>query len=119
MIGLSPALTLPDFVRSSAKSGWTITTSAASPFSILFFTAGDVVIVQPDFADDLTKSGNVSAGDRPIIAHVGVGLGNRKDSPVYDISTTDKLKSALLSADLIVFNSVKNFCSSFSRALAT
>jgi molybdate transport system substrate-binding protein len=39
--------------------------------------AADVVIVQPDFADDLTKSGKVSAGDRPIIAHVGVGLGNR------------------------------------------
>src|SRR5215813_6519053 len=39
----------------------------------------DVVIVQPDFADALTKSGKVSAGDRPIIGHVGVGLGNRKD----------------------------------------
>src|ERR1700753_3915183 len=46
--------------------------------------AADVVIVQPDFADDLTKSGKASAGDRPIIAHVGIGLGNRKDSPAYD-----------------------------------
>jgi molybdate transport system substrate-binding protein len=70
--------------------------------------AADVVIVQPDFADDLTKSGNVSAGDRPIIAHVGVGLGNRQDSPAYDISTADKLKSTLLGADLIVFNNVKS-----------
>jgi molybdate transport system substrate-binding protein len=70
--------------------------------------AADVVIVQPDFADDLTKSGKVSAGDRPIIGHVSVGLGNRKDSPAYDISTVEKFKSTLLGADLLVFNSVKS-----------
>jgi molybdate transport system substrate-binding protein len=70
--------------------------------------AADVVIVQPDFADDMTKSGKVIAGDRPIIAHVGVGLGNRKDGPAYDISTVEKLKTTLLGADLLVFNSVKS-----------
>ncbi len=68
----------------------------------------DVVIVQPDFAEALTKSGKVSAGDRPIIGHVGVGLGNRTDSPAYDISTAEKLKNVLLGADLLVFNSVKS-----------
>jgi len=70
--------------------------------------AADVVIVQPDFAEDLTKSGKVSAGERPIVAHVGVGLGNRKDDPAYDISTVEKFKNTLLGADLIVFNSVKS-----------
>ena len=70
--------------------------------------AADVVIVQPDFAEDLTKSGKASPGDRPIIAHVGIGLGNRKDSPAYDISTAEKLKTTLLGADLVVFNSVKS-----------
>lgn len=70
--------------------------------------AADVVIVQPDFAEGLVKSGNASAGDRPIIAHVGVGLGNRTDGPAYDISTEGKLKTTLLGADLIVFNSVKS-----------
>ena len=70
--------------------------------------AADVVIVQPDFAEALTKSGKVSAGDRPIIGHVGVGLGNRNDSPAYDISTVEKLKSTLLGADRLVFNSVKS-----------
>ncbi|ASL46863.1 hypothetical protein bAD24_III05695 [Burkholderia sp. AD24] len=70
--------------------------------------AADVVIVQPDFAEDLTKSGKASAGERPIIAHVGVGLGNRKDSPAYDISTVEKFKNTLLGADLLVFNSVKS-----------
>ena len=70
--------------------------------------AADVVIVQPDFAEDLSKSGKASAGDRPIIAHVGVGLGNRKDGPAYDISTEEKLRKTLLGADLIVFNNVKS-----------
>jgi molybdate transport system substrate-binding protein len=70
--------------------------------------AADVVIGQPDFAEDLTKSGKVSEGDRPIIAHVGVGLGNRIDSPAYDISTVEKFKTMLLGADVLVFNSVKS-----------
>jgi molybdate transport system substrate-binding protein len=78
--------------------------------------SADVVIVQPDFAEELTTSGQVSAGDRPIIAHVGVGLGNRIDSPAYDISTVEKLKSTLLGADLIVFNSVKSG-EAFAKAL--
>ena len=66
----------------------------------------DVVIVQPDFVDELSKSGQVSAGDRPIIGHVGVGLGNRKDGPTQDISTPEKLKNTLLGADMLVFNNV-------------
>ncbi len=78
--------------------------------------AADVVIVQPDFAEELTKSGKVSAGDRPVIAHVGVGLGNRIESPVYDISTVEKFKSTLLGADLLVFNSVKSG-EAFAKAL--
>ena len=68
----------------------------------------DVVVVEPDFVEELTNSGKVSAGDRPMVGHVGVGLGNRKDSPAYDISSTEKFKSTLLGADLIVFNSVKS-----------
>ncbi len=68
----------------------------------------DVVVVEPDFVEALTNSGKVRAGDRPMVGYVGVGLGNRIDSPAYDISTTDKLKNTLLGADLIVFNSVKS-----------
>ncbi|HET7849806.1 MAG TPA: substrate-binding domain-containing protein [Pseudolabrys sp.] len=78
--------------------------------------AADVVIVQPDFAEALTKSGKVTPGDRPIIGHVGVGLGNRIDSPAYDISTVEKLKNVLLNADLLVFNSVKSG-QAFARVL--
>ena len=66
----------------------------------------DVVIVQPNFADDLAREGKVNAGSRPIIGHVGVGLGNRHDSPARDVSSPEKLKQSLLDADTIVFNSV-------------
>jgi len=68
----------------------------------------DVVVVEPDFVEALTNSGKVRAGDRPMIGHVGVGLGNRVDSPAHDISSIEKFKNTLLGADLIVFNSVKS-----------
>lgn len=68
----------------------------------------DAVVVEPDFIEALMKPGKVRAGDRPMIGHVGVGLGNRVGSPAYDISTDEKLRSTLLGADLIVFNRVKS-----------
>ena len=108
---LEPALTkVVDLYRQQThnKVGLVFDPSPAVKKRIENGEAADVVIVQPDFAEALTKSGQVSAGDRPIIGHVGVGLGNRKDSPAYDISTVEKFKSTLLGADLLVFNSVKS-----------
>jgi len=108
---LEPALTkVVDLYRQQTHNdvGLVFDPSPAVQKRIEDGEAADVVIVQPDFAEALTKSGKVSAGDRPIIGHVGVGLGNRKNSPAYDISTVEKLKSTLLGADLLVFNSVKS-----------
>jgi molybdate transport system substrate-binding protein len=68
----------------------------------------DVVVIEPDFAEELTNLGKVRAGDRPLIGHVGVGLGSRADSPAHDVSTPARLKDTLLGADLIVFNRVKS-----------
>ena len=68
----------------------------------------DVVLVQPDFAEELAKSGKVSAGDRPRIGRVGIGLGARSDSPERDISTPEKLKQTLLGVDTLSFNKVKS-----------
>jgi molybdate transport system substrate-binding protein len=48
----------------------------------------------------------VSAEDKLIIAHVGLGLGNRTGSPASDISTAEKSRITLLGVDLIVFNRV-------------
>ena len=68
----------------------------------------DVVVVEPDFVEELTRMGKVRAGERPTIGRVGVGMGSRIDSLSYDISTVEKFKNTLLGADLIVFNSVKS-----------
>ncbi|MBK1661176.1 substrate-binding domain-containing protein [Paracraurococcus ruber] len=68
--------------------------------------AADLVIVQPDFLARLAASGQVRAATGPVIGEVGVGLGNRPDSPAHDVSTPAALKAALLGADLIVFNRV-------------
>ena len=108
---LEPALTkVVDLYRQQTHNqvGLVFDPSPAVKKRIEDGEAADVVIVQPDFAEALTQSGKVSAGDRPIIGHVGVGLGNRKDGPAYEISTVEKLKSTLLGADLLVFNSVKS-----------
>lgn len=108
---LKPALTrVADLFRQETNNPITLEfdPSPAVKKRIEDGESADVVIVQPDFAEELTQSGKVRAGDRPIIAHVGVGLGNRTDSPAYDISTVEKFKSTLLGADLLVFNSVKS-----------
>lgn len=78
--------------------------------------AADVVIVQPDFVAELTKEGKVSAGDRPILGHVGIGVGNRRDSPAHDVSTPERLKQTLLGADTLVFNNVASG-NSFAKVL--
>ncbi len=70
--------------------------------------AADMVIVQPDFVDELAKAGKLSAGDRPIIGRVGIGLGTRSDRPAWDISTPEKLKQNLLGVDTLSFNKVQS-----------
>jgi len=70
--------------------------------------AADVVVVQPDFVEELTKSGKVNAGDRPTIGRVGIGLGARGASPARDISTAEKLRQMLLGVDTLSFNKVKS-----------
>jgi len=70
--------------------------------------AADMVIVQPDFVDELAKAGKVRAGARPIIGRVGIGLGTRSDRPAWDISTPEKLKQGLLRVDTLSFNKVQS-----------
>ncbi len=68
--------------------------------------AADLVVMQPDFVDELVKAGKVGVGDRPIIGRVGIGLGTRLDCPKWDISTPEKLKQTLLGVDTLSFNKV-------------
>ena len=68
--------------------------------------AADVLIIQPNFMEELVKAGKVVAGEHPVIARVGIGLAARADAPARDIATPETLKQALLGADSIIFNNV-------------
>lgn len=108
---VQPALSkVADLFRQETHNQVTLTCDAgpAVKKGIEDGEVADVVVVEPDFVEDLTKSGKVRAGDRPMVGHVGVGLGNRINSPAHDISTVEKFKNTLLGADLLVFNSVKS-----------
>jgi molybdate transport system substrate-binding protein len=76
----------------------------------------DVIIIQPEFVDELVKVGKVVAGERPIIGRVGIGLTVRAGVPAHDIATPEALKQVLLSADSLVFNNVASG-NSFAKVL--
>jgi molybdate transport system substrate-binding protein len=66
----------------------------------------DVVIIQPNFIDELVKAGKLAPGEHPIVARVGVGLFVRAGTATSDITTPEALKQALLRADALVFSNV-------------
>ena len=106
---LEPALTkLAELFRT--ESGHTLTfVYGLSPVihkKVLDGEVADVVIVQPNFIDELVTAGKLVAGQHPRIGRVGIGLFTRADGTVPDISTPEALKQALLSADALVFSNV-------------
>jgi molybdate transport system substrate-binding protein len=66
----------------------------------------DVVIIQPNFIDELVKAGKLAPREHPIVARVGIGLFVRAGTATPDISTPEALKQALLRADALVFSNV-------------
>lgn len=68
--------------------------------------SGDVIVIQPDFIDELVRDGKVVAGQHPIVSRVGIGLLARAGTPARDVSTPEKLKRVLLGADRLIFNNV-------------
>jgi len=66
----------------------------------------DIVLIQPNFIDELVKAGKLVPGQHPVIGRVGVGLFTRADATAPNISTAEALKHALLSADSLVFSNV-------------
>ena len=64
----------------------------------------DVLIIQPNFVDELVKSGRVVAGEHTVIGRVGFGLAVRADTPARDIGTMEAFKQVLLKADALIFN---------------
>jgi molybdate transport system substrate-binding protein len=66
----------------------------------------DVIIIQPNFIDEFVKTGKVAAGEHPVVGRVGIGLMTRADAAAPDISSSQALKQALLSADALVFTNL-------------
>jgi molybdate transport system substrate-binding protein len=76
----------------------------------------DVIIIQPEFVDELVKGGKVVGGEHPIVGRVGIGLTVRAGVPTHDIATPEALKQVLLNADSLVFNNVASG-NSFAKVL--
>jgi len=105
-VALHPAIDalVPDFENSSGHK-----------VSVAYGTAGDVaervqkgepvdlVITATARIDQLQAQGKVVAGDRTIIAKVGVGAFIRKGSAKPDISSADAFKSSMLAAKSIAY----------------
>lgn len=66
--------------------------------------APDVLIAPPPVMDALVQVGKVNAEGRVLVARVGVGVLVRKGAPLPDISSPERLKQALLSAESLVYN---------------
>ena len=75
---LEPALTkVADLFRHETNNQVTLACNAGPAIKkrIEDGEVADVVVVEPDFVEELTNSGKVRAGDRPMIGRVGLALG--------------------------------------------
>jgi molybdate transport system substrate-binding protein len=68
--------------------------------------SADLIIIQPDFVDELINAGKVAQGKHPVIARVGIGLFARSGASTSEISTPRALRQALIEADMVAFSNV-------------
>ena len=66
--------------------------------------APDVLIAPPPVMDALVQAGKVKAEGRALVGRVGVGVLVRKGAALPDISSPERLKQSLLSAESLVYN---------------
>jgi molybdate transport system substrate-binding protein len=66
----------------------------------------DVLIIQPNFIEELVRVGKLVTGKHPVIARVGLGLMARADAPSADTSTIESFKETILNAKSLIFNNV-------------
>lgn len=105
-VALHPAydVLIPDFEKSS---GHKVTIAYGNAGAIMDrFQKGetaDVVINAAPLMDQLQAQGKVVAGNRIIIAKVGVGVFVRKDAVKPDISSADAFKRSMLAARSISY----------------
>ena len=103
---LHPALDtlIPDFEKSSGhKVTVAYGTAGAVADRVQKGEAADIVISSVPLIDRLQAQGKVVAGDRVIIAKVGVGAFVRKGAAKPDISSVDAFKRSMLAARSIAY----------------
>ena len=66
--------------------------------------SADVIVVPEGLLDELVAGGRTVAGPRAPIGKVGVGVAVRSGVAAPDVSTAAALKTALVDAEVVVFN---------------
>jgi molybdate transport system substrate-binding protein len=95
---------IPDFEKSSGhKITVTYGTAGAVADRVQKGEAADIVISSVPMIDRLQAEGKVVAGDRVIIAKVGVGAFVRKGAAKPDISSVEAFKRSMLAARSITY----------------
>src|SRR4051812_3688984 len=105
-VALHPAIDalIPDFEKSSGhKVAVAYGTAGAVADRVQKGEAADIVISSGPMIDRLQAQGKVVAGDRVIIAKVGVGAFVRKGAAKPDISSVDAFKRSMLAARSIAY----------------
>ena len=64
----------------------------------------DIAITPQQVIEKLTTQERITSGNRVTLGRIGVGVMIRFGAPLPNITTVDALKSALISADSLVFN---------------
>ena len=105
-VALHPAIDalIPDFEKSSGhKITVAYGTAGAVADRVQKGEAADIVISSVPMIDRLQAQGKVIAGDRIIMAKVGVGAFVRKGAAKPDISSADAFKRSILAATSITY----------------
>jgi molybdate transport system substrate-binding protein len=105
-VALHPAIDalIPDFEKSSGhKVTVAYGTAGAVADRVEKGEAADIVISSVPMIDRLQAQGKLVAGDRVIIAKVGVGAFVRKGAAKPDISSVDAFKRSMLAARSIAY----------------
>jgi molybdate transport system substrate-binding protein len=63
----------------------------------------DVVLVNPEFVDELTRLGKVAQGSGQSFGRIGMGVGIKAGAPKPDLSNVAAFKSSLLAAKSVAY----------------
>ena len=65
--------------------------------------ATDVIVVSKSAMEQLEKAGEIRPSASAVLGRIGIGVGAKEGGTIPDISTTEKFKSAMLSARSVTY----------------